>query len=75
MNPHLFGALLNSAANVSAIYMELQMNWLTMTAPRTNQGSEFLSHGAAAGGRARATDEELARSMDIVLGAEVASPV
>ena len=74
MNPHLFGALLSSAVNVSASYMELQMNWLTGMAPRTNQGPESLSHAAAAGGRARATDEELARSMDLALGAEVASP-
>jgi hypothetical protein len=74
MNPHFFGVLLRSAVNAVAPYMKLQMNWLTMMAPHTNERSESLSYAAAASSRDWTTEEELAHSMDVALGARVAPP-
>lgn len=74
MNPHFFGAILNSAVNSFAPYMKSQMDLLAMMSPRTNEGSESSPHLVAASSPAMTAEEELAYSMDIALGAHVAPP-
>jgi hypothetical protein len=67
--PVVFGNLLDMASRAFAFSMELQMNWLTLLAPHA------LSHVATQGGRqAQPTEDELAHSMDIAIGAQFEVP-
>jgi hypothetical protein len=72
----VFGNLFEIAAQAVACSMELQMNWFSLLAPHS------LSHVAtpnsrvasAASSQAQPTEEELAHSMDIVIGAQSTAP-
>jgi hypothetical protein len=64
----VFGNLLDMASRAFAFSMELQMNWLTLLAPRA------LLHVATQGRQAQPTADELAHSMDIAIGAQFEVP-
>jgi hypothetical protein len=66
MSEFIFYGLFDTAAKASAHYMEKwQRNWLSMMA----QGEAASGAGGSTGSKGQATADELARSMDIVIGA------
>ena len=61
MNSYIFGDFFEMAAREFALYVEaLQENWRSMVAPGAVGGT---------GSMAKPTADELARSMDIAIGA------
>jgi hypothetical protein len=69
----VFSDLVDTAAKSLALSMEMQMNWLSMMLPPATGSLRVAS--SVDDPPARPVEDELADSMDVAIGADVASPV